>query len=231
MIHERVLELIAPLHRKYRMQKCDLFFETFHPRPSDSMLDVGGGAGITGEFGALYRFFAEVHVVNLCPQKFDREQRRNVRFLIADGCSLPFPDRSFDWVFSNAVIEHVGRRERQKQFAGEIQRVARQGFFVATPNRNFPVDPHTLLPFYQFLSPRLQKRVCRLSPGYLREYEPLDLLSGRDLQNLFPGSDVRKMGMAALPNNLVAFRRLPPDQDPTMTPDREDCVHTAGPVS
>jgi hypothetical protein len=48
MIHERVLELIAPLHRKYRMQKCEFFFRTFEPQPGDSMLGVGGGAGITG---------------------------------------------------------------------------------------------------------------------------------------------------------------------------------------
>jgi len=207
MIHERVLELIAPLHRKYRTQKCEFFFKTFEPQPGDSMLDVGGGAGITGEFAALYRYFGEVHVVNLCAQSFEGEQFRNVQFAIADGCSLPFPDRSFDWVFSNAVIEHVGGRERQKQFAGEIQRVARKGYFVATPNRHFPIDPHTLLPFYQYLSPGLQKKVCRFSPGYFREYEPLDLLSRRDLRNLFPGSDVQMMGMAALPNNLVAYGR------------------------
>jgi ubiquinone/menaquinone biosynthesis C-methylase UbiE len=208
MIRERVLGLIAPLHRKYRMQKCDFFFETLQPQRGDSMLDVGGGAGITGEFSALYRYFGEVHVVNLCAQSLDGEQFGNVRFVIADGCSLPFRDRSFDWVFSNAVIEHVGGPERQKQFAGEIQRVARRGYFVATPNKHFPVDPHTLLPFYQFLSPQMQKKVCRFSPGYFRQYEPLDLLSSRDLRNLFPGSDVRKMGMAALPNNLVAYRRL-----------------------
>jgi ubiquinone/menaquinone biosynthesis C-methylase UbiE len=208
MIHERVLELIAPLHRKYRTQKCEFFFKTFEPQPGDSMLDVGGGAGITGEFAALYRYFGEVHVVNLCAQSFEGGRFRNVQFAIADGCSLPFPDRSFDWVFSNAVIEHVGGRERQKQFAGEIQRVARKGYFVATPNRHFPIDPNTLLPFYQYLSPALQKKVCRFSPGYFRQYEPLDLLSRRDLRNLFPGSEVQMMGMTALPNNLVAYRRL-----------------------
>ena len=208
MIRERVLSLIAPLHRKYRMQKCDLFFKSLEPQPGDSMLDVGGGAGVTGEFAGLYRYFCEVHVVILCSQEFAGEGFGNVRFVIGDGCSLPFPNRSFDWVFSNAVIEHAGGAERQKQFAGEIQRVARREYFVATPNRNFPLDPHTLLPFYQFLSPRLQRRVCRFSPGYWREYEPLDLLSQHDLSNLFPGSEVRKTGMAALPNNLVAYRRL-----------------------
>jgi hypothetical protein len=83
---------------------------------------------------------------------------------------------------------------------------------VATPNRNFPVDPHTLLPFYQFLSPKLQRKVCRFSPGYMKEYEPIDLLSARDLQALFPGAVIRKMGMRLFPNNLVAYRNFATSQ-------------------
>jgi hypothetical protein len=110
------------------------------------------------------------------------------------------------------VIEHVGGAGRQQLFASEIRRVARRGYFVATPNRNFPVDPHTLLPFYQFLSPKLQRKVCRFSPGYMKEYEPIDLLSARDLQALFPGAVIRKMGMRLFPNNLVAYRNFATSQ-------------------
>jgi len=117
----------------------------------------------------------------------------------------PLSSQSYDWVFSNAVIEHVGGPARQQLFASEIRRVARKGYFVATPNRNFPVDPHTLLPLYQFLSPQLQRKVCRFSPGYMKEYEQIDLLSAGDLQFLFQ-RDVRKMGMRFFPNNLVAYR-------------------------
>ena len=165
---EAILRLIAPIHHKFRSQKCDLFFEALRPRRSDSLLDVGGGTGILGEFARIYRYFTEVRVVNLDPQVIEEEGLEHVKCEVADGCALPFRDRSFDWVFSNAVIEHVGGAYRQQRFAAEIRRVARKGYFVATPNRHFPVDPHTLLPFYQFLSQEWQRRVCRFSPGYLR---------------------------------------------------------------
>jgi ubiquinone/menaquinone biosynthesis C-methylase UbiE len=207
---EAILRLLTPIHLKLRSQKCDLFFDALRPRSRDSLLDVGGGTGILGEFARIYRYFTAVRIVNLDPQVIREKGLEHVKCEIADGCSLPFPDRSFDWVFSNAVIEHVGGAYRQQRFAEEIRRVARKGYFVATPDRYFPIDPHTLLPFYQFLSPEWQRKFCRFSPGYLRHYAPIDLLSAGALRALFPEATVRKIGLRIFPNNLVVYRCLEP---------------------
>lgn len=201
-----VKKILGPFHKKYRAQKLERFFRELCPSPEDTLLDVGGGVGIVGEFQPLYRFFRSIQVVNLDSSTTVNDEFRHVRVSTADGCALPYSDRSFDWVFSNAVIEHVGGTSRQKQFASEIRRVARKGYFVATPNRHFPIDPHTLLPFYQYLSPFLQSKVWRLSPGYVRGHEAIDMLSERDLRALFPGAVVQKLGMRLLPNNLIAYR-------------------------
>jgi ubiquinone/menaquinone biosynthesis C-methylase UbiE len=205
-VYQHLRKIIDPLHRRFRTQKLECFFRELCPRPEETLLDVGGGMGIVGEFKPMYKYFRSIQVVNLDCPLINGDEFMNVAVSHADGCALPYPDQSFDWVFSNAVIEHVGGAARQKQFATEIRRVARKGYFVATPNRNFPVDPHTLLPFYQFLSPQLQSKLCRFSPGYMREYEPVDLLCARDLQALFPGGVVRKLGMRLFPNNLVVYR-------------------------
>lgn len=207
-MRSNLLKWILPLHIKHRRQKRDIFFGVLDPSASDSLLDVGGGTGsILGEFASLYAFFDRVQVVNLQSQRFSTSASSSVRFSVADGCALPYPNRSFDWVFSNAVIEHVGSKQRQAQFAGEIRRVARRGYFVATPNRAFPIDPHTLLPFYHLLAPPLQRRLCRLSLGYMRHFEPLGLLNKAALLRLFPESTVRHCGFPVLPNNLVAYYR------------------------
>jgi ubiquinone/menaquinone biosynthesis C-methylase UbiE len=202
-----LLRSVRPIHEKFRSQKIAAFLDIANGGcPTERLLDVGGGPGINGEFLPLYARFQEVVVVNIQPQNLAQFEGIRIKELVADGCKLPFGAGAFDWVFSNAVIEHVGGSARQEQFADEIRRVARKGYFVATPNRHFPVDPHTLLPFYQFLSPRWQSKVCRFSPGYLREYEPIDLLSAGDLRRLFPGAIVQKLGLWPIPNNLVAYR-------------------------
>lgn len=49
---------------------------------------------------------------------------RNVTFVRADGCRLPFPDGTFDTVLSHAVIEHVGG---YAAYLDEARRVMRPG--------------------------------------------------------------------------------------------------------
>ncbi len=53
-------------------------------------------------------------------------------WVAGDGRRLPFRDQSFDVVFSNSVIEHVGDVESQRRFAREVARVGR-AWWVADP--------------------------------------------------------------------------------------------------
>ena len=69
----------------------------------------------------------------------------------ADGRDLPFSDGEFDLGFSNAVVEHIaGGRAGQRRFVHELCRVS-HSVFVTTPNRWFPLEVHTLLPFVHWL--------------------------------------------------------------------------------
>ena len=63
---------------------------------------------------------------------------------------MPFADNSFDLVVSNAVIEHVGGLQ-QRCFLQESVCVARKDVFFTTPNRWYPIELHTLLPFIHYL--------------------------------------------------------------------------------
>ena len=76
------------------------------------------------------------------------------------GGTFPFKDDAFDWVFSNAVIEHVGGRKEQVHFLQEMCRVSRHVFFT-TPNKYFPVgEPHQYV-----LSPLVITPLLPMVPG------------------------------------------------------------------
>jgi ubiquinone/menaquinone biosynthesis C-methylase UbiE len=205
----RLLQFVKPIHRKYRNQKIELFLRFVRENGRGGrLLDVGGGPGVDGEFLELYREFDEVVVVNLDPVEFKVPAGARVRKIVADARELPLENRSFDWVFSNAVIEHVGAWEHQERFANEIQRVAARGYFVTTPNKYFPIEPHMMLPFYQFLPVFVQKKLAPYSPGYLREYWKIELLSAGQMRKLFPGARVRAVGFPIIGNSLVASHRI-----------------------
>jgi SAM-dependent methyltransferase len=104
------------------------------------------------------------------------------RFVRYDGSQFPFADHQFDFVFSNAVIEHVGGREAQALFLEEMLRVGKQVFFT-TPSKFFPVETHTRLIFLHWHDGWFQI--------WLKKHRPnasIHLLSYGNLVELLRGS-------------------------------------------
>ena len=141
--------------------------------------------------------------------------------VFADGRALPFGDHSFDIVFSNSVIEHVGDAERQRRFANEIARVGR-AYWVETPNRWFPVEPHLLTPFLHFLPKRWQRSIARRftvwalieRPSrdrweyYIEHYlRDIRLLDAADLREMFPDAEIVRERLGAWTKSLIAVKR------------------------
>jgi hypothetical protein len=112
-----------------------------------------------------------------------------LRFVQADGRSLPFADREFDYVHSSAVLEHVGSRESQAVFLRELWRVARKGVFVTTPNRWFPIEFHSVMPFVHWLPAAGFRQICSM--------RGLDDLASEDHLNLLSSSVLRQLAREA----------------------------------
>lgn len=204
-LRETILDLVKPIHKALRGRKVDRFLRIVGSSSvHEKLLDVGGGPGIDGEFLPLYAKFEDVVVANPEAQCFEVSSRCRIRAIKADGRNLPFKSQSFEWVFSNAVIEHVGGWEDQIRFANEIRRVSSRGYFVATPNRFFPMEPHTLVPFYQFLPTWIQIRILPYSFGYLKQYARIQLLSAKQMKKLFPEARIVSIGFPFLRNSLAA---------------------------
>jgi ubiquinone/menaquinone biosynthesis C-methylase UbiE len=123
--------------------------------PSESyplkILDVGGKETIWIREGfqdpdTINRF--QITILNISEQKTTSP---NIISVVGDARNMSqFADNEFDIVFSNSVIEHVGSYADQMKMAKEIQRVGKK-YFVQTPNLYFPIEPHFVFPFFQFL--------------------------------------------------------------------------------
>jgi hypothetical protein len=111
-------------------------------------------------------------------------------------------------VFSSSTIEHVPK-ELQETFASEIWRVGRR-YFVQTPNRYFPIEPHYQFPLFQFLPHRVQRVLNRrFTLGWQPKgsWEEINLLSSRQLKRLFPDAEIHRERVLGLTKSLMAVRR------------------------
>lgn len=128
--------------------------------------------------------------------------------VVGDGTCMKFKTKEFDLVFSNSVIEHVGKREEMRKFAAECRRVG-QDFYIQTPNRWFPIEPHLVAVFIHWLPRKCYRALSFLSVRYIslrrdhaafyNVFEGVELLNKTDLEDLFPGVPImveRFMGLA-----------------------------------
>jgi hypothetical protein len=171
-----------------RKRKLRLFRELFNPGPDTTVVDVGVTDAPFGEgssdnfFEAFYPWPQRITAVGRTDLERFAAAFPRVRVVRSDGRALPFPDKTFDLGFSNAVVEHVaGGLEGQRQFVAELCRVAAR-VFVTTPNRFFPLDPHTLVPFAHWLPHGPREQVAR-ARGF---HDVLEPLGPRQLAALFP---------------------------------------------
>ena len=128
-----------------------------------------------------------------------------------------FAANSFDVVFSNSVIEHLGDYENQRRMADEVRRVGRR-YFVQTPNKRFPIEPHFLVPWFQYLPVGARTwLINRFDVGWYRripdrsvaraEVESIQLLTRKRFSALFPEATIHSEKFAGLTKSFVAIGR------------------------
>ena len=140
----------------------------------------------------------------------------NFTSLVGDGRAMPqFADQQFDVVFSNSTIEHVGDFHDQQRMATEVRRIGRQ-YYVQTPNRYFPIEPHFVFPFFQFLPIALRVwLVQHFDLGWYRklpkrqdaerEVTSIRLLKRKEVMELFPEATIFEEKYCGLVKSFVAY--------------------------
>jgi hypothetical protein len=185
--------------------------------PQTRVLDIGG----TADFWDLSPIRPRLVLLNTPRAK--AELVGAAEWVAGDGRCLPFRDQSFDLVFSNSVIEHVGDRASQERFAQEVARVGR-AYWVQTPYRWFPVEQHLMTPFIHWL-PKAWQRVLvprfnlwsalsHVTPDrrnfYVEHYlNDVRLLSVGEMQDMFPGARLLRERFFGITKSLTVHRPGP----------------------
>jgi len=204
--------IFQPGLRKRRFQ---LFLDLLRPAAATRILDVGGYVRNWQSVG----IDSTVVCVNVDPASGESAPGR-ITCEAGDGRKMRFADGSFDIVYSNSVIEHVGSWEDQQRFAAEVRRVGRD-LFVQTPNRWFFIEPHFVTVFVHWLPWPLAKRILRFLSfrGWVRAGDNIDLnqladelglLSFRQMRELFPDCEIHREKWFGLTKSFMAVRRGTP---------------------
>lgn len=193
--------LIRPLTDRMRRRRFRFFMEQIRslPRPL-TILDLGGTEAYWENMGLQTN---DVRIILLNLEEVPVKNPEVFQSVQGDATDLStWADQSVDLVFSNSVIEHLFTRAQQQKMAHEVQRVGKS-FFIQTPNYFFPIEPHWLIPGFQFMPRSWRIGFTRVGAwGHMPQLkdpaqaaalvDEVQLLTPKAMQALFPGASVYK---------------------------------------
>lgn len=195
-------------------QKQILFDQTNLPK---RILDLGGELSFWRSMEFKYEDTAAITLLNLKEEEIPKSCS-NFMSIAGDATNLSqYKDKSFDLVFSNSVIEHVGDFAMQRKMAQEMMRVGKH-CYLQTPNKYFFLEPHFFFPFFQFLPLRIRAFLLknfRLCFGYRAKEKTykdalacarsIQLLTSKELKQLFPNVPLHKEKWAFMVKSFYLY--------------------------
>jgi ubiquinone/menaquinone biosynthesis C-methylase UbiE len=108
--------------------------ETLELAPTDTLLEVGCGAGMIAQY-LHCRYFG----IDYSPSLLDRH--RDILgnpVSLAEASHLPFPDQSFDHVLAYSVFHYFPSQEYAGLVCREMERIAKRSVFIG----DLPMQSH-----------------------------------------------------------------------------------------
>ena len=153
-----MFKLLVNHHKKnsfvnqFRQKRFELLkngIEKLIQKEHFKILDIGGDIQYWKNIGWQHPA-CKIHLLNLYESKIPENETHQFSSSVGNGLSLEYKKGEVDLIFSNSVIEHVGSYANQQIFADEVRRVSDK-YIVQTPSIWFPLEPHSLIPLFQFL--------------------------------------------------------------------------------
>jgi len=193
-----------------RRRRWELFGSHFPELREMRVLDLGGYAREWLDVDPRPR---QVVTVNL-----DRDDDAGPGVIVVrgDACAPPagLLRESFDLVYSNSLIEHVGGHARRQQLADVVHSLA-PAHWVQAPYRYFPIEAHYLFPGFQFLPLRVRAEVAHRWPvstlrstseSAVRDVLNTEFLSRTEMRYYFPTSAILDERFVGLTKSLIAMK-------------------------
>ncbi len=189
--------LAGGVSMQVRKRMLDSFMAALSPTEKSTILDVGVTCDSRSDsnfFEKFYPFKKQITAVGLEDASSLEDEFPGLTYLKADALALPFENKSFDIAVSWAVIEHVGCKERQEKYLSELLRVSKKAF-ITTPNRWYPLEFHTVMPFLHWLPPEIFRKILKaLRMDFYASVETLNLLDEKTFMALLPeGAKVKTL--------------------------------------
>ena len=209
-----VYKFNAFLFRKKRFQK---FLDLCKPQLTDTMLDVGGTIDFWSGENQVCNKIDVLNIRHIETSSNISNNAKQIDLVVGDGRCLPYNNNSYNIVFSNSVIEHVGSWEDQVNFAQECSRVGKK-IWIQTPAKSFFIEPHYMTIFIHWLPKKMQKNLIRYFSvwGLLCKPAPesvcaivdeIRLISSDEMRILFPDCKILKERFAFLfVKSYIAYR-------------------------
>ncbi len=193
------------------MKRFKLFLNLLNYDTGNKILDIGG---FGNSLEILDKNFINNNDVTILNIENVEVNNKNIKFVLGDATDASlFPRNCFDIVYCNSVIEHVGTLEQQKKLSDNIRYWGKK-YFVQTPNYYFPIEPHFLIPLFQFMPIRFRANILnKFNLGsYPRELKYKDalkvvssvrLIKKEKFQSLFPGAKLFKEKFLFLSKSFI----------------------------
>ena len=199
---------LGPFQDKVRRVRMRDMLQRMDIAENARVLDLGGTPSI-------WRFVdrpLDVTILNLpgSDQPDPGETVHTFRFVEGDATNVSqYEDRSFDFVFSNSVIEHVGGVDKQQSFAQEVRRLSEK-YWVQTPSIWFPIEAHTGMPFWFFFPESLRRHFIEKwrpqLPAWTQMVEETTIISKRSMAQYFPDAKVITEHKFGIPKSYTAYK-------------------------
>ena len=123
--------------------------------------------------------FKSISNQNIKSSFFEKKLNKSIT---DDLSKIELDEFSSDIVLSNATIEHVGSEQNQRKMIDNIIKLSKKVFVISTPNRYYPIDFHTKIPFLHWLPKKYHRKILKIiGLNFYSQEENLNLISKKDL--------------------------------------------------